>query len=123
MFILEANFTLVICLSKDRVVYVVCICRCNKPVKGRKINWMKAGILESNRVLTVSPYYAQELLSGIERGVELESYLRMTGITGIVNGMDANEWNPLTDKYIAVNYDATTVRTSHHSVLLKSLKL
>lgn len=120
MFILEANFTLVICLSKDRVVYVVCICRYDKPVKGRKINWMKAGILESNRVLTVSPYYAQELLSGIERGVELESYLRMTSITGIVNGMDTNEWNPVTDEYIAVNYDATTVRTSHHSVLLKS---
>ncbi|OAY71608.1 Granule-bound starch synthase 1, chloroplastic/amyloplastic, partial [Ananas comosus] len=81
----------------------------DKPVKGRKINWMKAGILESNRVLTVSPYYAQELLSGIERGVELESYLRMTSITGIVNGMDTNEWNPVTDKYIAVNYDAATV--------------
>ncbi|XP_010529676.1 PREDICTED: granule-bound starch synthase 1, chloroplastic/amyloplastic [Tarenaya hassleriana] len=81
----------------------------DKPVKGRKINWMKAGILESNRVLTVSPHYAQELVSGVERGVELHSYLRMKTITGIVNGMDVQEWNPATDKYIDIKYDATTV--------------
>ncbi|XXG66902.1 hypothetical protein AAC387_Pa06g0367 [Persea americana] len=80
-----------------------------KPVKGRKINWMKAGILESDRVFTVSPYYARELTSGIERGVELDSILRKTGITGIVNGMDVQEWNPLTDKYLDIKYDATTV--------------
>ena len=70
---------------------------------------MKAGILESDRVLTVSPYYAQELASGEEKGVELDNIIRKTGITGIVNGMDAQEWNPSTDKYITVNYDASTV--------------
>ncbi|PSS04497.1 Granule-bound starch synthase [Actinidia chinensis var. chinensis] len=80
-----------------------------KPVKGRKINWMKAGILESDRVLTVSPYYAQELVSGEDKGVELDNIIRLTGITGILNGMDAQEWDPSTDKYIAVNYDASTV--------------
>ncbi|XP_042452542.1 granule-bound starch synthase 1b, chloroplastic/amyloplastic-like [Zingiber officinale] len=81
----------------------------SKPVKGRKINWMKAGIIESTRVLTVSPYYAQELVSGIEKGVELDNELRMKTIYGIVNGMDINEWNPLTDKYVSINYDAETV--------------
>ncbi|KAG8662019.1 hypothetical protein MANES_01G055700v8 [Manihot esculenta] len=81
----------------------------NKPVKGRKINWMKAGILESDKVLTVSPYYAQEVIDGIERGVELDNIIRKTGITGIINGMDVQEWNPATDKYISINYDATTV--------------
>ena len=70
---------------------------------------MKAGILESDKALTVSPYYAQELVSGEEKGVELDNIIRMTGITGIVNGMDAQEWNPSTDKYITVNYDASTV--------------
>ncbi|XP_030460456.2 granule-bound starch synthase 1, chloroplastic/amyloplastic-like [Syzygium oleosum] len=81
----------------------------DKPVKGRKINWMKAGILESDRVVTVSPYYAEELVSGIEKGVELDNICRMTGVTGIVNGMDVQEWNPLSDKYIDVKYDATNV--------------
>uniref|UniRef100_A0A2P2IPU1 Granule-bound starch synthase 1, chloroplastic/amyloplastic n=1 Tax=Rhizophora mucronata TaxID=61149 RepID=A0A2P2IPU1_RHIMU len=81
----------------------------DKPVKGRKINWMKAAILESHRVLTVSPYYAQELISGVEKGVELANMLRKHGITGIINGMDVQEWNPAADKYIDVKYDATTV--------------
>ncbi|XP_021650623.2 granule-bound starch synthase 1, chloroplastic/amyloplastic [Hevea brasiliensis] len=81
----------------------------DKPVKGRKINWMKAGILESDRVLSVSPYYAQEVISGVERGVELDNIIRKTGITGIINGMDVQEWNPVTDKYIGIHYDATTV--------------
>ncbi|KAL5979843.1 hypothetical protein ACLOJK_038954 [Asimina triloba] len=81
----------------------------NKPVKGRKINWMKAGILESVKVLTVSPYYADEVVSGEDRGVELDAFIRKTGIFGIVNGMDIQEWNPWTDKYISVNYDAATV--------------
>lgn len=80
-----------------------------KPVKGRKINWMKAGILESDRVFTVSPYYAKELITGPDKGVELESIVRKVGITGIVNGMDIQEWDPSTDKHLEVNYDATTV--------------
>ncbi|XP_061336467.1 granule-bound starch synthase 1, chloroplastic/amyloplastic-like [Gastrolobium bilobum] len=80
-----------------------------KPVMGRKTNWMKAGILESHLVLTVSPYYAQELVSGPDKGVELDNIIRRTGITGIVNGMDVQEWNPSTDKYITVKYDASTV--------------
>uniref|UniRef100_A0A803NTQ4 Starch synthase, chloroplastic/amyloplastic n=1 Tax=Cannabis sativa TaxID=3483 RepID=A0A803NTQ4_CANSA len=71
---------------------------------------MKAGILESDKVLTVSPYYAKELVSGVEKGVELDNVLRKTGIMGIVNGMDVQEWNPSTDKYLSVKYDASTVR-------------
>ncbi|CAL5396353.1 unnamed protein product [Camellia sinensis] len=51
----------------------------DKPAKGRKINWMKGGILESDRVVTVSPYYAQELVSGIDKGVELDNIIRKTG--------------------------------------------
>lgn len=88
-----------------------------KPVKGRKINWMKAGILEADKVLTVSPYYAKELVSGVEKGVELDNILRRTGITGIINGMDVQEWNPLTDKYISIKYDASTVKEA--KLLLK----
>nr|QYS25847.1 granule-bound starch synthase [Fritillaria thunbergii] len=80
-----------------------------KPVKGRKINWMRAGILEADAVMTVSPYYAKELVSGEDKGVELDQDITKTGIKGIVNGMDINVWNPLIDKYITANYDATTV--------------
>lgn len=79
------------------------------PVKGRKINWLKAGMLESNIVLTVSPNYALEILSGPDRGVELDTTARFTDVKGITNGMDVHEWDPSTDKYLVVNYDSTTV--------------
>ncbi|CAN1170787.1 Granule-bound starch synthase 1, chloroplastic/amyloplastic [Linum perenne] len=81
----------------------------DKPVKGRKINWLKAGIIESDTVVTVSPNYAQDLASGEAKGVELDNIIRAKGITGIANGMDVHEWNPSTDKYIGLKYDATTV--------------
>nr|ACY56079.1 granule-bound starch synthase II [Oryza sativa Indica Group]UBF46021.1 granule-bound starch synthase II [Oryza sativa aus subgroup]UBF46029.1 granule-bound starch synthase II [Oryza sativa Japonica Group x Oryza sativa Indica Group]UBF46043.1 granule-bound starch synthase II [Oryza sativa tropical japonica subgroup]UBF46418.1 granule-bound starch synthase II [Oryza longistaminata] len=81
-----------------------------KPVVGRKINWMKAGITECDLVMTVSPHYVKELASGPDKGVELDGILRTKPLeTGIVNGMDVYEWNPATDKYISVKYDATTV--------------
>ncbi|KAL9272568.1 Granule-bound starch synthase 1, chloroplastic/amyloplastic-like protein [Drosera capensis] len=80
-----------------------------KPVVGRKINWMKAGILEADRVLTVSPYYAKEIGSSAVKGVELDKIINRAGITGIINGMDVQEWNPSTDKFIDVKYDAATV--------------
>nr|AGG08862.1 waxy protein [Aegilops umbellulata]AGG08863.1 waxy protein [Aegilops umbellulata] len=80
----------------------------DKPVEGRKINWMKAGILQADKVLTVSPYYAEELISGEARGCELDNIMRLTGITGIVNGMDVSEWDPTKDKFLAANYDITT---------------
>jgi granule-bound starch synthase len=80
-------------------------------VKGKKINWMKAGIRECDMLLTVSPYYAEELCSGVDRGVELDQEIesKIPAIKGIINGMDVNEWNPVSDKFIAINYDATTV--------------
>ncbi|EPS70541.1 granule-bound starch synthase 1, chloroplastic/amyloplastic, partial [Genlisea aurea] len=92
-----------------------------KPVKGRKINWMKAGILESDRVVTVSPYYAKELVSGVDKGVELDNFIRKSGITGIVNGMDTQEWNPATDKHINPNYDIDTV-TEAKALVKESLQ-
>ncbi|KAL8141840.1 hypothetical protein V2J09_014872 [Rumex salicifolius] len=55
------------------------------------------------------PYYAEEVISGAERGVELEKVIRSTGIVGILNGMDKQEWNPSSDKFINYNYDASTV--------------
>lgn len=71
---------------------------------------MKAGIIESDINVTVSPNYAKELTSAPDKGVELDNNLRKEGIIGITNGMDVQEWNPLTDKYTNVKYDATTVR-------------
>jgi granule-bound starch synthase len=75
-----------------------------------KLNWMKAGILAADKVLTVSPNYASEISGTPAKGVELDKYIRQVGgAEGIVNGMDTEEWSPKTDKYLPVKYDRTSV--------------
>lgn len=81
----------------------------DKPVKGPKINWLKAGFLQSDIVLTVSPNYAEELKSGPAKGVELDDVIRKVGVKGIANGMDVVEWDPSEDKYLDTPFDISTV--------------
>ena len=59
-----------------------------------QVNWLKAGILSADKVLTVSPNYATEIMSGEDKGVELHEFLAAKGVEGIVNGMDVEEWDP-----------------------------
>ncbi|MFY9399455.1 MAG: glycogen synthase GlgA [Desulfomonilia bacterium] len=71
------------------------------------INIMKAGIVFSDAITTVSPTYAREIQTP-EFGVGLEGLLRSVSarLTGIVNGIDTREWNPQSDPHIACRYDA-----------------
>merc|ERR1712046_138948 len=75
-----------------------------------KYNWLQAGLRYADKNLTVSPNYAKEMMTGAEKGVELDDVItEVGGIEGIVNGMDPAEWNPMTDKYLDVPYDEETV--------------
>lgn len=76
----------------------------------KKINWLKAGVLSADKVLTVSPNYASEISSNESKGVELDKYLRAAGgVEGIVNGMDVTEWSPSKDKFLSVKYNKANV--------------
>jgi starch synthase len=71
-----------------------------------RLNFLKGGIAWSNAVSTVSKGYAREIQTS-EYGFGLDGFLRRHGpVTGIVNGVDYNEWNPEHDAYIAQNYSA-----------------
>jgi len=71
-----------------------------------RVNFLKAGIAWSDAVSTVSKGYAREIQTP-EYGFGLDGFLRRHGpITGIVNGVDYNEWNPEHDPHIARNYSA-----------------
>lgn len=78
-------------------------------VRYSKINWLQAGISACDSLLTVSPNYAIEMASGPQLGVELDSIIAAKGITGIVNGMDPEEWSPSLDKFLAFKYNEETV--------------
>ncbi|MBI5116185.1 glycogen synthase GlgA [Candidatus Poribacteria bacterium] len=72
-----------------------------------KINLLKAGIVGSDIITTVSPRYAEEIQTP-EFGYGLEGILRKRSgrLFGVLNGADYEEWNPETDKYLAANYSA-----------------
>ena len=70
-------------------------------------NPLKGGIVFSNQVTTVSPTYAKEILSK-ELGKDLQPTLLkyQTKLTGILNGIDFNYWNPETDPLLPSHYSA-----------------
>jgi starch synthase len=69
------------------------------------INIMKCGIAMADAVSTVSPTYAKEIKDFNGRGMEVVLKSRHDEVYGILNGIDYNYWNPLTDKTIVSNYD------------------
>lgn len=70
------------------------------------INLLKAGILYSDAVTTVSPTYANEIQSQ-EYGFGLDGVLRKekNKLTGILNGIDYEVWNPQRDNLIYQCYN------------------
>ena len=76
-----------------------------------KVNFMKAGILYADKVNTVSQTYAREIQSSSEFGIGLEGVLqtRKEDLSGIVNGIDYEEWNPATDPLIPAPFSAQDI--------------
>jgi len=74
-----------------------------------KVNLMKAGLVYSDAISTVSPTYAKEILTK-EFGCGLEGVLKTKEfvLSGILNGLDYDQWNPGTDKKIFKNYSVET---------------
>ena len=70
-----------------------------------RVNWMKGAINYSDRIVTVSPKYAEEIL-GSEFGEGMDYTLRghTNKLVGIVNGIDYDVFNPETDKNLVKNY-------------------
>ncbi|WP_077959707.1 glycogen synthase GlgA [Ensifer adhaerens] len=75
------------------------------------VGFLKGGLQTADAVTTVSPSYAQEILTP-EFGMGLEGLLksRVADLSGIVNGIDADIWNPETDPHIAQNFSATSLK-------------
>ncbi len=70
-----------------------------------QLNFLKGALVFSDYVTTVSKKYSQEIQT-TEYGFGLEGVLRdrSATVSGILNGVDYDEWNPQTDKFIAAKY-------------------
>lgn len=71
----------------------------------RAASALKAGIIASDALSTVSPRYAREIQTP-EQGQGLDWLLRSRSnhLAGITNGVDYDVWNPETDPHIAANF-------------------
>jgi starch synthase len=90
------------------------------------VNFMKGGIIFADQVTTVSPNYAREIQAH-EHGAGLDGILRSLSwkLSGIVNGIDVEDWDPATDPHLASNYERERLNGKALSkrALLKELKL
>ncbi len=73
--------------------------------QGNGINLLKAGIVCADQVNTVSPEYRKEIETPEGSCGLLEIILKNRGkIQGILNGIDADFWNPANDRYLDFHY-------------------
>ncbi|MGN6389568.1 MAG: glycogen synthase GlgA [Burkholderiaceae bacterium] len=71
-----------------------------------QVSFLKGGLFYADQLTTVSPTYAREIQRP-EQGCGLDGLLahRANSLTGILNGVDRDLWNPATDPAIAARYD------------------
>lgn len=74
------------------------------------VSFLKAGLVTADAITTVSPSYAAEIRSP-EFGMGLEGVIASRGkrVSGIVNGIDTEVWNPADDPALPQSYSARTL--------------
>ncbi len=84
------------------------------------------GLLHADKIVAVSPHYAEEIMTP-EFGCGLEDFLkeRQSAITGIINGLDTEHWNPETDARITqiFSIDTLSKRINNKRVLQQKFNL
>jgi starch synthase len=91
-----------------------------------QLSYLKGGVLFSELLSTVSPRYAQEIQS-LETGYGFDGILRgrSADLTGILNGVDYDEWDPRHDPHIVKTYspDDLSGKAACKADLLRSFSL
>jgi starch synthase len=91
-----------------------------------RLNFLKGGILYSDRITTVSEHYRREILTP-EGGCGLDAVLRENAfrLSAILDGVDYTRWSPASDGLLPARYDARRLRGKEvcREALLKQMKL
>jgi starch synthase len=77
---------------------------------GGALNLLKGAIMAADMITAVSPTYAREVMTR-DGGLGLEGILRARSerVTGILNGIDTEEWNPSKDRHLPAHYSAESL--------------
>ena len=90
------------------------------------VSYLKGGINFSERITTVSPTYAREILTP-EGGFGLDGALRRRAddLTGILNGIDVERWEPSSDTLVGATYtsDDLSGKAKAKNILLEEVGL
>lgn len=90
------------------------------------VGFLKAGLALADRITTVSPTYAAEI-RGSADGMGLDGLLRerSAALSGILNGIDTDVWDPARDEHLAARYSARalTARAANKAALQAQLGL
>ncbi len=91
-----------------------------------QISFLKAGINFSERLTTVSPRYAKEILTS-DMGFGFDGVLtrRSRSLVGILNGIDTDRWNPSADEFLPAPYTAADLsgKAASKAALLQAVGL
>jgi starch synthase len=69
------------------------------------LSFLKAGLFYAGHITTVSPNYAKEIqLKALGFGMQGLLSTRSKDLTGILNGIDTDEWDPKGDRHLAQTY-------------------
>jgi len=95
-------------------------------LRAGRINPLRHGILYADAITTVSPTHAHEICTD-QYGMGLQDSLRMRAdvLTGILNGVDYQVWDPRNDPYLPQHYgpDSLTIKAGLKSAFLARLRL
>jgi starch synthase len=95
-------------------------------LRAGRVNSLKHGILYADAITTVSPTYAQEIMTP-QYGMGLEGVLRQRAaqVRGILNGVDYDDWDPRHDRWLPRHFDAGSleVKASLKAELMARLRL
>jgi starch synthase len=74
------------------------------------VSFLKAALVDADRITTVSPTYAREI-QGQEQGCGLDGLMRHRAhdLTGILNGVDDAVWNPATDALLPAPFTSADI--------------
>lgn len=88
-----------------------------------QVSALKSALMSADKITTVSQTYAEELLTP-EFGLGMDGVLRhrQADLTGIVNGIDLDAWNPATDPEIKP-YKSAAGKAANKKALQKTFDL
>ena len=77
---------------------------------------LKAGIIYSDKITTVSPTHRQELLTPLgSQGLNDVLRFREADFTGFLNGIDVKEWDPSKDEFLAKPFSSRNLVSAKHA--------